>query len=239
MDVFERFHTIIESLLADRRPRRIRVSPEEREALRMAARLRAARPGADEPRPEFLAELRRLINAELGAPAPSEPFSRRKLVMGWAASLIATVGITLGVDRRFLPHPPTQRRWPRVPLVPEEVGHWEPIARVEEVPIGAVRKFVAGALQGYLFNEDGQFRAISAACTDVGCTLVWRETQQDLWCPCHGAVFDAQGAMVEEAQGYEGFRLRTLPAIRVKVEDDAVYVWTVDPVERPTDTASA
>jgi Rieske Fe-S protein len=239
MDVFERFHNAIESLLADRRPRRMRVSPEERDALRMAARLRAARPGADEPRPEFLAELRRRIHAELGALPQDEPLSRRRIVLGWAASLIATVGLTLGIDRRFLPHPPTQRRWPRVPIVPEEIGHWELVARLEEVPVGAVRKFVAGALQGYLFNEDGQFRAISAACTDVGCTLVWRDSQQDLWCPCHGAAFDPQGAMIEEARGYEGFRLRSLPAIRVKVEDEAIYVWTVDPVEPPPDTATA
>src|SRR2546429_90879 len=52
-----RLARFVEDVLRDRRPRRFHASPEELRAMRAAAALRAARPGADLPDPAFLDRL--------------------------------------------------------------------------------------------------------------------------------------------------------------------------------------
>ena len=69
----------LDDLLAGRRPRPFRPTPSEADELRVAIALRAARPGADEPREGFADELHARLAAELGAgaaavaPAPDAP----------------------------------------------------------------------------------------------------------------------------------------------------------------------
>ncbi len=57
----------LDDLLAGRRPRPFRATPAEADELRVAIELRAARPGADEPREGFVDELHARLAAELGA----------------------------------------------------------------------------------------------------------------------------------------------------------------------------
>src|SRR5207247_10572479 len=60
----ERLSGYLDDLLAERRPRRfLAQSADELRLLKAAARLRGARPGADQPDPAFLADLRRQITA--------------------------------------------------------------------------------------------------------------------------------------------------------------------------------
>ena len=59
----ERLSGYVDDLLAERRPRRFRAqTDDELRQLKAAARLRGARPGADQPDPGFMADLR----AQLG-----------------------------------------------------------------------------------------------------------------------------------------------------------------------------
>ncbi len=41
--------------------------------------------------------------------------------------------------------------------------------------------------------KSGALLAVSALCTHSGCTVVWKDAEQKLHCPCHGSVFDAAG----------------------------------------------
>jgi Rieske Fe-S protein len=72
----------------------------------------------------------------------------------------------------------------------------------------------------------------------MGCTLHYRPDWQDLRCPCHGASFDmsgqlangrrtwrSRGAYPGDARAYP-LDLPDLVKPRVKVENDAVMVWT-------------
>ena len=42
----------------------------------------------------------------------------------------------------------------------------------------------------------GEFRALSAVCTHLGCMVSWNEAQGHIDCPCHAAVFAADGSVV-------------------------------------------
>ncbi len=67
-----------------------------------------------------------------------------------------------------------------------------------------------------LHAEDGSFRAISAVCTHLGCT-VDRE-DEGFHCPCHGSRFDADGKNVA------GPAPRPLPWRRLTLATDGALV---------------
>src|SRR5579859_6315733 len=49
-------------------------------------------------------------------------------------------------------------------------------------------------LRVFLFRKGNSFRAASAVCTHLGCTV--NLAAQGFHCPCHGSVFDTNGAVV-------------------------------------------
>ena len=48
----------------------------------------------------------------------------------------------------------------------------------------------------YLDREGGGYRALSAACTHLGCRVSWNDAARQFHCPCHGGVYDREGRVV-------------------------------------------
>src|SRR6516225_1457532 len=99
----------IDDLLRGRRPRPFRPDDFEAAQIRTAIDLQAAKPGADAPRPEFLADVERRLadqHAEsaaaggAGSSAPASPPSttRRQVIVGTSAAAAAAVA-AVSVDR--------------------------------------------------------------------------------------------------------------------------------------------
>ena len=42
----------------------------------------------------------------------------------------------------------------------------------------------------------GEFVALSAVCTHLGCIVQWQEAEAEFLCPCHAGRFSATGAVV-------------------------------------------
>jgi len=42
----------------------------------------------------------------------------------------------------------------------------------------------------------GEYRAFTAVCTHLGCTVQYRPDLQEIWCPCHNGIYDLQGRNV-------------------------------------------
>ena len=68
-----------------------------------------------------------------------------------------------------------------------------------------------------VMTPDGP-RVLSASCTHLGCSVIWDAADSVFRCPCHGAVFGADGGVVS------GPVNKPLPEIEFKVEDGTIIV---------------
>lgn len=250
----ERFDRYLDTLLAGGRPSPGDVGDrDEADMARLAAELAAASaPG--EPDPAFVEQLRRRMReADAGVAAVREPppvrssaggigrvrLTRRDLLhagLGAAAGLAAGAMGMAAVRREAEDwEPPSDGD--DAPLVGGE-GFWAEVARLDELPPGTARRFQTAAFDGFVVNDGGTVRALSAVCTHMACTLHFRPDWQDLRCPCHGASFDLAGRLANgrstwrTAGAYPGdasaypIDLPNLARPRVKVEDGSILVWT-------------
>ncbi|MEI6817180.1 MAG: Rieske 2Fe-2S domain-containing protein [Bacteroidota bacterium] len=60
--------------------------------------------------------------------------------------------------------------------------------------------------------------AVAQACTHAGCDVVYELQQNDFYCPCHGSVFNASGAVTVGPASY------SLQLMTVKVTGNSVNV---------------
>ncbi len=70
-------------------------------------------------------------------------------------------------------------------------------ARLDELVPGSAKIFRFGSRPALLIRlADGTYRAMSAVCTHLNCTVQYRPREQDVWCPCHNGVYNTQGGNV-------------------------------------------
>jgi nitrite reductase/ring-hydroxylating ferredoxin subunit len=115
-------------------------------------------------------------------PVPGKELSRRDLLntVGHAAVGVVALGATLASARLALPN--------------LEAG------RARLLLLGSPADFKMGTITWLAAHElfvvrsvDG-FGAFSSRCTHLGCTV--RRTAEGFHCPCHGAIYDADGRVV-------------------------------------------
>ncbi len=75
-------------------------------------------------------------------------------------------------------------------------------AKSIEVPLAGLSEsqalfFERDGTQIVLINTNKEPKAYDAACTHLGCLVSWDQNEHVFHCPCHGAVFDDQGAAVK------------------------------------------
>ncbi|MGP8253840.1 MAG: ubiquinol-cytochrome c reductase iron-sulfur subunit [Terracidiphilus sp.] len=57
--------------------------------------------------------------------------------------------------------------------------------------------FRFGSRPGLLIlTSDGTYRAVSATCTHLGCTVQYRGDLREIWCACHNGIYDLNGRNV-------------------------------------------
>jgi Rieske Fe-S protein len=70
-------------------------------------------------------------------------------------------------------------------------------AQVGELRPNTARIFRFGNRPGLLLlGADNTYRALSATCTHLDCTVQYRAEQHDIWCACHNGVYDLTGRNV-------------------------------------------
>ena len=114
-------------------------------------------------------------------PPTDDKLKRRNflsLSLGWCSTMVA-LGASLAAAGRFL-----------VPNVLYEPNRRFKALKPDDYPEGST--FLPN-LRVFLFRKGNSFRAASAVCTHLGCTV--NLAGDGFHCPCHGSVFDQSGAV--------------------------------------------
>jgi len=119
---------------------------------------------------------------------PSNRLSRRSLLDAFlSGSVLAFLGALFYPVVRYL----------NPPEVKEVVANRVVAAKVSEVKANAGKIFRFGSKPGIVVRlPSGEWRAFSAVCTHLQCTVQYRSDLERIWCPCHNGQFDLTGKNV-------------------------------------------
>jgi Rieske Fe-S protein len=83
------------------------------------------------------------------------------------------------------------------PPAPEAATRRVVAARKDELQPGSFKIFPFAGQPGLLIRRsDGSYRAFTAVCTHLGCTVQFRSAQNVIWCACHNGEYDLEGRNV-------------------------------------------
>ena len=70
-------------------------------------------------------------------------------------------------------------------------------ARMGELKPNTGKVFKFGSRPGIIVRTaEGEFRAFSAVCTHLECTVQFKTDTSQLWCACHNGLYDLSGRVV-------------------------------------------
>ena len=70
-------------------------------------------------------------------------------------------------------------------------------AKVGDLKPNSAKIFKFGSRPGLLvMSADGEYKAMSATCTHLSCTVQYRNDVKQVWCACHNGVYDLAGRNV-------------------------------------------
>jgi Rieske Fe-S protein len=140
---------------------------------------------------------------------PRRTIERRTLLKGGAAGTLL-LALPLACDNKVSP-----------PTVPVAAGN------VSDLQLGTLRAVPNEAL--ILGRDAGGVYAMSAACTHESCPVSVAGASHQLSCPCHGSLFDANGAVER------GPAQASLPHYLVEIAaDGSITVHGEQPVSADT-----
>ena len=88
-----------------------------------------------------------------------------------------------------------------------------------ELKANSAKIFKFGSRPGLLIKmASGEFKAMSATCTHLSCTVQYRADVQQVWCACHNGMYDLGGRNVS------GPPPRPLELYDVHVKGEDIYV---------------
>jgi Rieske Fe-S protein len=105
------------------------------------------------------------------------------------------------------------------PAVAESTSRSVVAAKAGELKNNTGKIFKFGSKPGLLVRTvDGTYRAVSAVCTHLNCTVQYREDLHQIWCACHNGLYDVEGRNVS------GPPPRPLEVFEVHVQGEDVVV---------------
>ncbi len=91
--------------------------------------------------------------------------------------------------------------------------------KVGELKPNSGKIFRFGSRPGLLIRTvDGSYRAMSATCTHLSCTVQYREDLREVWCACHNGKYNLDGRNIS------GPPPRPLEAFEVQVRGGEIFV---------------
>ena len=149
------------------------------------------------------------VNATAPQSAPANVPRRRFVNILLGTGLLASAASFLYPILRYLVPPE----------LPDLGGDAVLAARVPEMKPNTAKTFRFGTRPGLLVQTaSGEYRAMSATCTHLGCTVQYRPDLREIWCACHNGMYDLNGRNIS------GPPPRPLEAFEVQVRGDDIFV---------------
>jgi Rieske Fe-S protein len=105
------------------------------------------------------------------------------------------------------------------PPVPESTSRSVTAAKVNELKRNSGKIFQFGSKPALLIRTaDNEYRALSAVCTHLSCTVQYREDWHQVWCACHNGLYDLAGRNIS------GPPPRPLEEFEVHVQGEDIVV---------------
>jgi cytochrome b6-f complex iron-sulfur subunit len=121
---------------------------------------------------------------ENSASHPKQPARRRIVEFLLGGGLLASAASFLYPILRYL----------APPVVPNLGGDEVLAGKVGELNPNSFKIFRFGSRPAILvLTADGQYHALSAVCTHLGCTVQYRPDLHEIWCACHNGMYDLTG----------------------------------------------
>ena len=105
------------------------------------------------------------------------------------------------------------------PKVIEAIQNTVLVGNEDELAPGKAKIFKFGSKPGILIRmPSGKYRAFSAVCTHLQCTVQFRDDIKHIWCACHNGHYDLNGQVIS------GPPPRALDEYQVNIKDGNIYV---------------
>lgn len=118
------------------------------------------------------------------AGATQENGRRRWIKVLLGTGLVSSITSFLYPAIRFMLPPP----------VPESTENEVLAGNVSDLRPNSGKIFKFGSRPGILIRtQGGEWRAFSAVCTHLGCTVQYRDDTEQIWCACHNGLYDLNG----------------------------------------------
>jgi Rieske Fe-S protein len=142
-------------------------------------------------------------------PSPKQPPRRRIVEILLGGGLFTSAASFLYPILRYLVPP----------SVPNLGGDDMVACKVGEMRPNGSKIFRFGTRPALLLlTAEGEYRALSAVCTHLGCTVQYRPDLHAIWCACHNGMYDLNGRNVS------GPPPRPLDQFQVHLRGDEIVV---------------
>jgi Rieske Fe-S protein len=127
------------------------------------------------------------MNAREQIPREVPQPSRRWVNLLLGSGVLASIGTFLYPAIRYILPPP----------VAESTSRSVVAAKVGELKRNSGKVFKFGSHPALLvLTAEGEYKAFSAVCTHLNCTVQFRADLRQIWCACHNGLFDLAGRNV-------------------------------------------
>ena len=83
------------------------------------------------------------------------------------------------------------------PTIAESAVNQVSAGKVADLKPNSGRVFKVGSRPALLVRTaEGEWRAFSAVCPHLNCTVQYQESAHQIWCACHNGLFDLNGKVV-------------------------------------------
>jgi cytochrome b6-f complex iron-sulfur subunit len=144
-------------------------------------------------------EVKEYVSNDTEELAPEQNGRRKFMQVVLGTGMVATAASFLYPVLRYL-----------VPPAATDLGaNTVMAAKVNELKANTAKIFKFGSKPGLLIRTaDGEYRAMSATCTHLSCTVQYKEDTKQVWCACHNGMYDLNGRNISgppprPLEGYE------------------------------------